>query len=286
MIHWPFRCVGSRPGLAMVVLLATAATGWAHGNLHERIADLTRVLDRDPARAELWLERAELRRQDGELVEALADVGQAARWKRDWPPVFLERARILFDQEQWEPALAAAGDCLDREPENADARVIRALCRARLGDPDPAIADLNVVLQGPQRPRPDLYLERARWQAQLGRWGDAVAGLDEGLRRLGETPSLAFPALEYQRSGGDFEGALARLETLRRFMSPESLLATRGELLVQAGRAAEAAALFRQALARLDDADAGSSPPKDVQALRARLLVGIEKAGEFALSNP
>ena len=77
--------------------------------------------------------------------------------------------------------------------------------------------------------------------------------LDEGLTRLGQSPSLAFPALEYERRRGNFPAALARLEKARAFHDHESFLALRGEIFLQAGRLAEAAQDFQTALTAVEE---------------------------------
>jgi len=232
----------------------------------------------------LRLERASLHRQHGDLAEALADTEEALRLHPDWPPVLQQQARILVDQHDYPSALSAADSCLQLDPDNADARVIRARCQAALGDTNAAIHDLDQVLAGPERPLPDLYLERARWQAGLGDLKGAVQGLDAGMTRLGSTPSLALTAFGYERQSGDFDAALHRLETLQRFLPHETCLTIKGEVLVEAGRVSEAKAAFSEALRCL--ADSGSTsfrwPPQQVERLKTRALAGLENAAEVS----
>jgi tetratricopeptide (TPR) repeat protein len=147
--------------------------------------------------------------------------------------VALQRARVLADAGQLAGAIKAASECLVLEEGNADARVIRARCRAELGELAAAIADLDLVLNAPIRPLPDLYLERARWQSAVGKPVAAVQGLDVGLARLGQTPSLMLPAIEYAQQAGDTAGALARLEQARRYMAAVDYDRARSNLLRQ-----------------------------------------------------
>lgn len=219
---------------------ARAATAWlvlcpvialAHGDVHDRIKSLTLELTEEADNAKLWVKRADLNRRHGEFAAALSDADEALRLKPDWPAAQLQRARILLDVQRYPSACAAANACLARDPANSDALVIRSRCHAHLGDTNAAIRDLSIALRGEQSSLPDLYLERARLQAALGLLNDAVKGLDEGMARLGETPSLAFPALNYERQSGDFEAALARLAELERFMTRERYQALKATLV-------------------------------------------------------
>lgn len=234
------------------LVCATAAAAWlilcpvfalAHGDLDQRIQGLSLELAKDATQAELWLKRASLYRQHGELAAALSDVREALQLKPDWPAAQLQLARILLDLQRHAPARVAADVCLARDPGNPDALVIRSRCYTHLGDTNAAISDLSAVLAGGDRPQPDLYLERAHLQVAQGLWMDAVNGLDEGMERLGKTPSLAFPALDYECKAGEFEAALARLEELQRFMSREQYLTQKARLQAGVEKAAKPTAV-------------------------------------------
>jgi len=268
--------------LFSVCLLAGTVSALAHGDVHERIEVLTRALDEHPDRGELWLQRADLRRQHSELSAALADANEALRLRPNWPAALLQRARILLEQREYAAAKAAADACLDLSPENPDARVVLARCHAGLGDTNAAIQDLSVVLSGEQRPLPDLYLERARWQAGLGEFKAAVQGLDEGMERLGRTPSLALPALDFVRQEGDIESALDRLETVQRFVPHERYIAIKAELLVQMrchDPAAGDSAGAPMPIANAAPASPRSTPGQPEQ-LRTRLAAETRKSAE------
>jgi tetratricopeptide (TPR) repeat protein len=130
---------------------------------------------------------------------------------------------------------------------------VRARCRVLLKESPAAVEDFSAAIAKLPAPMPDLILERARLQAALGRLDDAVAGIDEGLRRLGEIPSLQLPAIEYERQRGDFTGALARVDRLvARYPRKEPWLALQAEVLEQADRLAEARATFREVIAGIE----------------------------------
>ena len=249
----------------------------AHGDLDARIETLTRQIEQEPRNANLRLQRADTLRHHREFPAALADVTEAEKLQAEQPAVDLQRARIWFDAEQFPQAVRAASACLTRAVTNAEPLVIRARSRARLGQLAEAVKDFSSALAHASAPLPDLYLERAECQAALGRLADAVRGLDEGLTRLGQSPSLAFPAMDYERRQGAFTAALARLEQARPFYDRESFLALRGEILLQAGRPAEAARDFQTALDSVEKFSPARRESPPAQELATRLRDGLKR---------
>ena len=266
--------------LAFVASCVGASRVQAHGDVHERIIALTAQLRTNSANPELWLQRADLHRQHGDFDAAQTDLDRAVQLKPKWAGAELQQARIAFDREKFPTAVRAAGDCLTLEPANADALVLRARSLVHLEQWSPAIADYDAVLNRTNAARllPDLFLERARAQAALGKFDDAVRGLDDAMRQLGETPSFALPAIEYERQRGAFAAALARLERAGKFFDRENFLALHGEILLQAGRPAEAANDFSAALAALEKFSRARRALPAVVDLEARLRAGLKQA--------
>jgi tetratricopeptide (TPR) repeat protein len=223
--------------VALAILASCAFTPClrAHGDLHERIATLTAQILTNQAVPELWLQRADLNREHGEYDAAISDLDRAAQLRPGWSAVPLQRARISYDTGKFAGCELAATDCLKLDPANADALVLRARAFVQMGKPALAIADYDAVLNATNSAAslPDLYLERSRALASLKRWDEAIAGLDAGMKRLGSTPSLALPAIDYERQRGHFDAALARLAQARKFFSEESYNQLRTEILQQ-----------------------------------------------------
>lgn len=269
------------PGLLLIACCLSTlepSTTNAHGDLDLRIATLTRQIEREPRNAGLHLLRADTLRCHREFPAALAEVAAAEKLQAGQPAADWQRARIWFDAEQFPRAVNAATACLNRTPAHPDALILRARSRARLGQPAGAVQDFSAALALATTPLPEIYLERAECQAALGRLDDAVRGLDEGLMRLGRSPSLAIPALEYDRRRGNFPAALARLEAARAFHDPVSFLAVRGEIFLEAGQWAEAARDFQTALAAVETFSSTRRESPPVRELFNRLRAGLEKA--------
>lgn len=249
----------------------------AHGDLHERINSLTAQILTNSTNPELWLQRADLHRQHAEFAAAQTDLDRAMQLKPGWASAALQQARIAFDREDFPGCEQAATSCLQLEPGNARALVLRARSLVQLKQLARAIADYDAVLTrtNSARPLPDWFVERAQAQAALGKLADAVHGLDDALRELGETPSFALPAIEYERQRGAFAAALARLERAENFFDRESFLALRGEIFLQAGRCADAAKDFSAALVAVENFP--SARRAQSAALAARLRAGLKQ---------
>jgi tetratricopeptide (TPR) repeat protein len=202
----------------------------AHGDLELRIAAVTERLATN-ATASLWLERADLRRQHREFIPALADLAEAGRQEPNWFPIPLQRARIYFDAGQFNSAIRAADDCLTLETNCPDALILRARSHAALSQWAEAVADADLVVAGPAAPLPDVYLERARWQASLRKFAAAADGLDAAQRRIGITPSLMLPAVEYSLEAGDSQAAAERLARVQRYLPVATVMLWRSNIL-------------------------------------------------------
>jgi hypothetical protein len=74
--------------------------------------------------------------------------------------------------------------------------------------------------------------------------------LDIGIKRFGPIPALQTPAIDLELSRTNYSGALVRIETvLPQLLRKENWLARRGDVLLVAGRNAEARQSYREALA-------------------------------------
>ena len=126
---------------------------------------------------------------------------------------------------------------------------LRAQALVRLGRVAEAVPDYTAALNAYASPLPDLYLDRARAQAALGQFAQAVRGLEEGLEKLGPIPGLELAAIEYLRQQGELARALTRAQRItERSPVREPGLLLEGELLEQAGRWGEAREKYQEVI--------------------------------------
>lgn len=226
----------------------------AHGPDHEVIVALTAELARNPGDAELLLHRGERYRSHGDLASARIDFQAALSNNPACHPARLRLALVARDQDRLPEALQLLDETLATQSTNLLARVARADVLIRSGRPGEAIPEYDRILAGSAQPRPDLYLSRSRTilAHDTNAWAVALAGIEEGIRRLGPVPSLQLHALELEERGGRVDAALARIDTIMEGMERrERWLARRGDVLLAAGRPREARTEYQRALAAL-----------------------------------
>ncbi len=249
-LGWPTQKKAGIALIASLLLALTPAELLAHPEIEEQIARLTLALEKEPKNANLWLRRSDLQRQHRQFDLAFADLAQVARLKPGWPALYLARARTFFDAQRPQDALDAAEEFLKLEPTHAEGLLLRARCWTKLGQMNKATAGYTEALRRFAEPPPDLFLEHARLQAALGRFDEALQGLDEAILKLGPAPALEFATIEYEQQRGDFQAALRRATALvSRAEIKEPALALKAELLEQTGHLAEAREAFQRVLA-------------------------------------
>ena len=238
----------------LLLALCAPLRAGAHADMLLQIEEVSKEIAKDPANAEIYLRRGNLRREHFEFELAYADFEKAYSLAPQLAKIDLMRGRLFLD---WSWPLSSRA-CLDRflvhQPKNVDALVLRARALNRLNQRRAAVVDYDLALKLSTEPGPDLFVERAQALMEEGReqWLDAVRGLDEGLQRLGPLVTLQLFAIDAELKLQNYDGALARVDKVaERSPRKETWLARRGEILVQAGRASEARRAYESALAAL-----------------------------------
>jgi len=224
-----------------------------HGELLLRISAATkRIAAATNNFAQLYLERGELYREDQNWEAAEADYAKAEQLDAKLVGVDFCRARMLDDAGRLPESRTIFDKYLSRYPTDAEALIGRARVLVKLKDRKSAISDYRRGLEFSRDPQPDYYLELAQNLSAEGQGSEALQALDDGIKKLGPIPTLQVPALDIEMERKRYDAALARLETI---MKPaarkESWLARRGDILLLAGRPAEARKSYEAALSAI-----------------------------------
>jgi tetratricopeptide (TPR) repeat protein len=237
----------------MAASLAGAGLATAHPDGRARLRHVDRALEQAPESVEALVTRACLRFHGGDLRGALADFARARRSPLRGHEAEVLEARALREGGLVDEALRLLDDRLLREPRDLTALLERARCRHRAGRPRQALQDYERIVslaRAGSGPAPEVWLERAELTFALGgpHRVQAIAGLDQGLRRLGPVPGLLHAVIDLELTAGRPAEALRRIdERIAASSRPDLWLIRRGQVLQDCGRPADAAASYDDA---------------------------------------
>jgi Flp pilus assembly protein TadD len=285
---------GLRAAILLIFLcryLLEPVQAFAHEGLHEQIAEVTAQIKLYPNDASLYLKRGELYRLHRNWQQAIADYQQVKHLAPELEVLEFAFGRLFFEAGQFKQANKWLNRYLLHNPQNVEALVLRAKVLARLGRHRAAANDYAKVITHSSKLKPDYFIERAWQLINTGRNGRlaALAVIDEGIKKLGPIVTLELFAIDIEVASRQYAAALERLERLA-VQSPrkESWLVRRGEILLQAGRIAEAHKAFEQALAAIESLPAYHRYTKATVTLENRLRAapGMHKVQNQLNFNP
>ncbi len=258
-MHMILRAYRWRSAAAGLLVLGIAAVlAWpgglqAHGDLLERITAVTRSIQESPRSGALYLQRGQLHRQHEELSEAIADFYKALELEPTLELARLGLGRAFLESGCPKAALPELENFLSQHPKNPEALVLRAQAQRAVKNYPASVSDYTAALAVASTPTPGLFLERAEVLLLQGKLREAIAGLDEGVARLGHAPALERKAVELEESRNDYAAALRRLdEQVARAPRKEFLLYERALLLEKDRRFSEASKSASEAVTALE----------------------------------
>lgn len=271
------------PWAALLIgaFLAAGLPALAHPAIDKQIADLTARIEAAPTAA-LYVRRAELHRIHRDWDLARADFDRARELEPELADIDFGLGRLLLDADKPAEAVTALSRFLAVRPDHSAALAARARARALLGQHAEAAKDFDAAIAhlqgGPGQP--GYYLERARAlvAASPDNRARALAGLDEGLERLGQPVTLQLLAIEYEIELNHIDGALARLDRIAAQSSrKETWLLRRAEILENAGRIDEARSAYNRTLDAIEGLRPGRRANRAVQRLETAARAGAER---------
>lgn len=264
---------------ALLLGLGHTPDAHAHGELLIRIAEVSAKIANATNETRLYLERAELYRQDCNWPAATADLDRSAEIDPQLTVVDLHRGRLLADEGKLSAARAALDRYIQHAPTDGNGYIERARVLVRSGQRREAVADFTRGLNQLTQPQPEYFMERAFALLAEDQAEAAVQGLDEAIRRLGPLVSLQALALDVEVRQKKFDAALARLETIiPQVPRPENWLTRRGEIQLAVGRPKAAVDDFNAASSAIEKLPPRLQQLPPLLALKARIKSGLEKA--------
>lgn len=255
------------------ILFSSLAGALAHGDLHEAIDAVSRVIAKSPGDAALFLRRAELHRQHQDWPAAEADYAQARKLQPDLEIVTFGLAQMRLAQGREKDALTLLDDFLVQRPAHAEGRALRADILEKRGDWRKADADLAAAVAA--SPEPHYATARAQLLERHKQPEAAARCLDEASRAHGRVPVLEQQALGIEERAGLTEAALRRVDGfIAREPRPDIWLARKARLLENAGRTADARAAWQRAGAAFEMVPADKRASKVNRKLAAEIEAG------------
>ena len=232
----------SRRATLFVLALLSATKACAHPEIQDALDRLTTALAATPNDASLYAERGELYAQHEDWLSAEANYMRAAELAPGLPRLARARGSLALARGQVSAARRFLDHAIALAPSDPTAFILRARALARLGLTPDALADYTQAFGLLAAPSPELYLERA---ALFASPADALRSLADAFVRLGPVMSLQLRALDLEISLSRFDDALTRVDLLTSASERRELwLKRRGDILVSAGRQAEARATY------------------------------------------
>lgn len=240
----------------MALMLLAAGSAWAHGDLDQRIEDLSVQIQTHPGDADLYLERAELHRLHANWDEALRDYESAVRLTPAAAEMDFYKGRIWADAGSPDRARPFLDRFLATHPTHTEALLVRSDVLEALGYQLLAAEDLGIALTQTDSPGPELYLSRAVLLVTVddSHVDEAMTTIDLGIARLGPLTALIQFAFETELAQKRCQAALERIEQLPiRVQGTPIWLKHRGDVLWDLERHQDAQEVYFRALARIQE---------------------------------
>jgi tetratricopeptide (TPR) repeat protein len=212
------------------------------------IADLTRLLRRQPSDSDAYLDRGLIHQRADRFAEALADYNAAIAWSPPFEEAHFNRAQTLAALGRPDDALRDYDRVLSLNPHHLEARINRACLHYDLGDHKAARVDVKALLER--------AADNARALCLQGLLQQAAGASDEAYQSytaaIGSDPRLADAwanraIIAFVR--GDRDAALRDLTAALALREDPAILCNRARVLERAGRWSEAQADYARALA-------------------------------------
>lgn len=237
--------------VALALLVSVAAQ--AHPGLHHDIAKASEAIDKNPASADLYVERAYLERLDEEFDAALIDLDSAQRLEPANRRVAAERGMTLSAMGKYAEAELELTRFVTAGGGTAPVFAERAMVRERLGRKEAALADYSSAIS--LQPNLEHYMARGALQESLGDLAGAAAGYRDGIAKVGEAVNFDLALIRVETSRKRYDAALALIDAqLGRSAVKTDWYLRRADVLQAAGRKNEAGKDRERALAEANRA--------------------------------
>lgn len=270
---------------ALLAMWASSTVAQSHGNDPAMFPAMIQAFTEELAKApdaDLFIQRGEIYLHLREWTKAEADFAAAGRLDPQRVITSILHARALIDGGRPAAARPLIDQYLTQKPSNAEAWFMRGEILAATGNPDLALAD---YAEGFRRGSAASVEQLFRWSsllaaAPMSEAGRALVIVDDAIARIGPATALLNCAIDLEVRSGRFEAALTRIgEVMQRTKRQEMWLVRQGDVLVKAGRRADAIAAYRRALEAIDTLPERERSTNDAQLLARAARTAVDRLG-------
>ena len=261
--------------VSFVLLLGTPLLATSHEDLDLQIADVKQKIESAPDDYRLHVKLGELHGMHADWPLAVISLMHAQSLASDTAATDLDLkiGESLYRAGSPNKALPFVGRFLDAHTDSSDGWRIQANILGSLNETNAALASFDRSIRIARVPTPELYYERARFlEGRPNRIDELLAGIDDGIARLGPLSSLLEYAINIELQRENYSAAVARMDALPDSMRQQPRwLFRRSTTLLKLGHAAEAKQVNRTALNAIDDLPAGRRNTQAYAALRSEI---------------
>lgn len=222
----------------------------AHGSIHEKIAHISKKIQKNPNKPELYLKRSTYYRIDQDFDLAYKDLLHVQMNHPEVELVDFHLANLFSEFKFPQTALLYINRFLEKKPENTDALIIRASIFIQLKKEEAAVRDFTKAIHLQIKPKPDYYVEIARAviRGDSANFGEAVRWLEEGETVFGFNIVLSTEKIDILEGGRQFDAAILQInQVISQLPRHEKWLFRKAGLLEKAERPAEAYENYQKA---------------------------------------
>lgn len=191
-----------------------SATVWAHGDLHERINNVTEEIKEDPENPALYFKRGQLYFHHEEYDNALADYDKAIELGLNNDEIDYWKARLYLATDETDQGIEVVTRYLATHPDDVNATRIYAKLALAAGDTETAIIQFEQVLSLANTTLPENYMELVAVLRQTNNPDKALYWLEQGAHALGQLYVFDAEMIAIYEEMGQYTEVIAVYERL------------------------------------------------------------------------
>lgn len=260
--------------MSVLYLLVSFTIWFSHGDLDDRIAELSMLIEQHPDQHELYQQRGDLYIQHDEFLKAIADFRHCLdhnirNTRVYWNTRVYFGIAVAYHQEAFsDSALVYIEKVLDETPDHLMANEIKASSLAQKGEYCEAALLRETIFQNATSLSPDLVMTVAdTWYhcTQSDALEKSVSALNKGLAAIGYNKVLQQKLVNVYVAKNDLQNAIrAQSEIVEHGSFKVRALYDRSQLFIQYG---QKEAAQKDLITALDSWDAMPQHKKEIRSL-------------------